>query len=82
MAISISGFLPIGANGGSHVANYHRDATTGNVPAPIQAGNIYGPVAFVSSNRNPVAAPTPQRLGKYIGGYTGNAGSPYTTAER
>lgn len=36
----------IGTTGGFHVQNYLLDSRNGIVVSPIQAGKIYGPVAF------------------------------------
>jgi hypothetical protein len=48
----------LGTTGGYHVPNYLLDSTTGNVPHPLQAGNIYGPVAFGANGIfQPVAPP-------------------------
>ncbi len=50
---------PIGATGGFHVPNYHRNSTTGHTPAPIQAGKIYGPFAFSGSKPFGLSKPVP-----------------------
>jgi hypothetical protein len=47
-----------GSTGGFHVPNYHRNSNTGNVPAPIQAGKVYGPVTFPTPTTNPFGGAT------------------------
>lgn len=47
----------IGTTGGLHITNYLKDSRNGGVVAPIQAGRIYGPVAFPNWQANFVSGP-------------------------
>jgi hypothetical protein len=61
--------LPFGSQSGLHVPNYLINSRTGNVPHAIQAGSVYGPVAFPNVSIVNTPSPVPVTKAAMYTGY-------------